>query len=79
MRIFHTKIEGDLQVNEDLVLHGMVTGSIVVLAGGVLTLEGMCNGDITVEETAKAILRVNLHLKVTSNLRPKETSKSSWP
>jgi transposase len=22
---------------------------------------------------------VNLHLKVTSNLRPKETSKSSWP
>jgi cytoskeletal protein CcmA (bactofilin family) len=43
MNIEHGKIEGDLRLDHPLVLHGMVTGTITVVSGGVLALHGMCS------------------------------------
>ena len=42
------KIEGNLTVEDDLVLFGMCTGNITVASSGVLTLHGMCTGNLEV-------------------------------
>ena len=54
MSIEHGKIEDDVQLDEELTLHGMVTGSITVVEGGLLTLHGTCCRDLIVEEGARA-------------------------
>lgn len=43
------KIEGDLQVESDYLLRGVVTGSITVGAGGYLELHGMVCRDLNIE------------------------------
>lgn len=52
----HAKIQGDIIVGSCLTLHGMVTGSITVRHGGVLTLCGMCCGNLVVDKEAEAYL-----------------------
>jgi hypothetical protein len=57
MIVEHGKIEGNLEVGDGFILHGMVTGTITVLDGGVLELHGTCGRDLILEEGATAFLR----------------------
>ena len=57
MRIEEGKIEGDITVDGDFVLNGMVTGNITVVSGGKLELNGTCGGDLTLEEGTTVYLR----------------------
>jgi len=56
MTVEHGKIEGDISVDCELTLHGMVTGNVTVVRGGVLALHGMCCGNLVVEKEAEAYL-----------------------
>jgi cytoskeletal protein CcmA (bactofilin family) len=57
MRIEDGKIEGDIQLDQELTLSGMVTGNIIVVDGGLLNLNGTCCKDLTLQEGAKVYLR----------------------
>lgn len=48
------QVSGDLIVERDLTLNGMVTGNILVKSGICLTLNGMCLGELTLEEKSEA-------------------------
>jgi hypothetical protein len=43
------KIQSDFRFNCELILHGMVTGTVTVAYGGVLILRGMICKDLIVE------------------------------
>ncbi len=43
------KVEGNLLVIDDRLLHGMVTGSVTVTVSGYLELHGMVCGDLILE------------------------------
>jgi len=45
----HDRIEGDIVVENELLLHGMVTGNVIVKESGSLFLHGMVIGNLTVE------------------------------
>lgn len=51
------KHEGDLVLNSNLELHGMVCGNLVVSNGGRADIHGMVTGLITVETGGVLILR----------------------
>lgn len=55
MRAESGKIEGDLGVQEDVAIYGMVTGSILV-TGGILHLHGMCLKNVIVRSGGTAKL-----------------------
>jgi len=67
MRIEHGKIEGDIQLDEELILHGMVTGNITILKDGVLTLHGTCCKNIIMEKGARATLHGTVGGDVLNN------------
>ncbi len=54
MRSERGKIDGDWSVNDDVELHGMVTGAITVDDGGFIRLYGMCCGDFIVHAGGRA-------------------------
>ncbi|MFT4099758.1 MAG: hypothetical protein QM674_01755 [Burkholderiaceae bacterium] len=54
MRTENGQIKGDLVVSEEVWLNGQVTGSILVVDGGVLNLHGMCAGNLTVNRGGRA-------------------------
>jgi len=56
MDIEHGKIEGNVCLDYELILHGMVTGNITVIRNGVLVLHGTCCRDLVVEKGAQAYL-----------------------
>ena len=56
MTIEHGKIDGDINLSYELVLHGMTTGNITVTKGGVLILHGMCCQNLMVEKDGHAYL-----------------------
>jgi cytoskeletal protein CcmA (bactofilin family) len=56
MKTEHGKIEGNLFLNYELVLHGMVTGDIVVDKGGLLYLHGVSGKDLIIQEGGKVYL-----------------------
>lgn len=49
MRTETGEFEGDLSVQGDFILQGMVTGSVTVLPGAYLRLQGTIVGDLVVE------------------------------
>ncbi|SGZ01868.1 polymer-forming cytoskeletal protein [Moritella viscosa] len=48
------RISGDLVVNENLTLNGIVTGNITVHTNITLVLNGMCLGELTLEPESNA-------------------------
>jgi len=56
MTIESGKIEGDFEVDENLKLHGMITGNAFVKNGATLRLHGTVCKDLTIEEGSKAII-----------------------
>lgn len=64
MNIEHGKFEGDIQLDQELIFHGMITGTITVVDVGILSLHGVCCQDIIVEECA----RVYLHGTANGNV-----------
>lgn len=58
------KIEGNLNVNNELDFSGMVTESITVEDGGILILRGTCGKNLTMQEGS----RVSLHGMVGGNV-----------
>jgi cytoskeletal protein CcmA (bactofilin family) len=64
MAIEHGKIDGDVILNYELVLHGMVTGNVSVARGGVLILHGTCSQNLAVEKNGQ----VYLHGTVAGNV-----------
>jgi cytoskeletal protein CcmA (bactofilin family) len=56
MRVERGIIEGDLEVEDDLSLPGMVTGNVTVLDGGTLELNGTCGKNLILEDGATAFL-----------------------
>jgi hypothetical protein len=66
MRIERGKIEGDVEIREDLELHGMIAGSATVKDGARLDLNGTVTGDLVVEEGATVILRGTVAGDVTN-------------
>ena len=63
MQTEHGKIVGNLDVENELEMHGMITGDAIVRAGGILHLHGMVCGNLIVEEGGVAYL----HGSVTDN------------
>ena len=57
MRTESGTIEGDLRVEDDFTLQGMVTGDVTVGRGGHLELQGMVAGGLKVEDGATAVVR----------------------
>ena len=64
MRSENRKIEGNFNLEYDLELHGMVTGTITVLPGITLYLHGVCEKNLIVEDDAT----VYVHGTVGGNL-----------
>lgn len=64
MTVEHGEIEGDVLIDSDLTLHGMVTGNITVINGGFLALHGMCCQNLVVERGGQ----VYLHGTVSGNV-----------
>lgn len=56
MKVEHGKLESSIQLDYELVLHGMVTGNVTVLKNGVLFLHGMCCQNLVLEDGAKVYL-----------------------
>lgn len=56
MTVEHGKVEGDIRLDYELTLYGMVTGNITVVHGGALMLHGMCCENLTIEKGAHAYL-----------------------
>ena len=54
MRTEYRKIEGNLQLTEDLALYGMVTGDVTVLSGMSLDLYGAIGGNADIAAGAGA-------------------------
>lgn len=54
MRIDSDKIDEDLQVQEELIIHGMITGNVTVLSGGHLILHGVVCKNMYIEKGASA-------------------------
>ena len=52
----YNTIEGDVVLDEDLCLYGMVTGDVTVPANRELRLYGMVSGNLTVEADGSAIV-----------------------
>lgn len=50
------RIDGDLRVAEDLVLRGLVTGTVTVASGGYCELHGIVGKDLVVEPAGIATL-----------------------
>jgi len=65
MDVEHGKIEGNLQVQKEFNLHGLVTGNIIVLSGGILHLHGLCGGNVYVEKDGVAYIHgtISKHLE----------------
>ena len=64
MRNINGKINGDLCLNDNAEIHGMVTGTITVLSGVTLFLYGLCGKNLIVEKNAKTIV----HGMVSGNI-----------
>lgn len=50
------RINGDVQVTEDWILHGTVVGTVTVVEGGYLELHGMVIRDLVIEPGGMATL-----------------------
>lgn len=50
MRAIDQKIEGDLALDDEVDLRGMVDGNLTISAGASVSLHGMCTGNVVVEE-----------------------------
>jgi hypothetical protein len=57
MREEHGSVVGPLTINDDFVLHGMVTGDAIVERGGFLQLHGMVTGSLRVADGGSAVVR----------------------
>lgn len=64
MKVEHGKLEGSIQIDYELALHGMVTGNVTILKNGVLFLHGICCQNLVLEDGA----RVYLYGTVSSNV-----------
>ena len=49
MKTIRGKIDGDLNVDDEVCVRGMVAGTITVQTGGQLDLRGMCCTDLIIE------------------------------
>lgn len=52
MRTEHGKIEGDIEIDSQLTMHGIFAGKVTVKSGGFLVLHGMATKDLVVEHGA---------------------------
>lgn len=57
MRVEHGQVPGPVVINDDYVLHGMVTGDAMVSRGGHLQLFGIVTGDLRIEDGGSAEVR----------------------
>jgi hypothetical protein len=64
MRTIRDRVEGPQRITDDVTLHGMITGDVIVAAGGHLELHGMCSRSLRVESGGA----VNLHGTVSGNV-----------
>ncbi|WP_448682577.1 hypothetical protein [Pseudomonas nicosulfuronedens] len=60
-------IEGDQALVADTHLLGIIAGSVVVKNGAMLLLEGVINGDLTLEANSSAIIRGTVSGSVFNN------------
>jgi hypothetical protein len=56
MTIEHGQIDGNIYLADELVLHGVATGNIIIRAGGVLELYGICYQNLIIEPGGKVYL-----------------------
>ena len=56
MNTIFRKIEGNILLDHELILHGLVTGNITVVNGGTLILHGLCSQNIEIGKGAKAYI-----------------------
>jgi cytoskeletal protein CcmA (bactofilin family) len=54
MNLIHKTITNDLQINEEVIIYGIVEGNIVVNKNGNLVLDGHCKRYIVIQEGGKA-------------------------
>ncbi len=57
MKIEHGKIEGDIEIDSDLKMHGMFTGNVTVKRGGHLILHGLAAQDLITEPDSKVEIK----------------------
>lgn len=56
MKIINNNVNGDITIDKETNLTGMITGNILVKESSIFIVQGVINGSITVE--AKSILKV---------------------
>ncbi len=56
MRRVDDKLQGPVLIEEDLAVHGIVTGDATLSSGAKLVLHGTITGDLIIEPRAKAII-----------------------
>ena len=56
MQDFHGMHTGDLRLENDMDLYGMVVGNVVVPTGKYLILHGMITGDLKIESGARMVV-----------------------
>ncbi len=64
MKVEEGRIEGDITVDEEFQLDGIISGNITVVSGGSLILHGTCLGSLTIESDASA----NVHGTVVGDV-----------
>jgi cytoskeletal protein CcmA (bactofilin family) len=64
MKVEEGKIEGDITVDEEFQLNGIISGNITVVTGGSLILHGTCLGNLVIERDALA----NIHGTVVGDV-----------
>lgn len=52
-----THIQGDFTVDKDSILHGMISGNVLVKNSIRFTVYGMINGNVTIEKNSRTEIR----------------------
>lgn len=56
MRIEHKKIFDDIEIQDEIMLHGIIAGNVSVKNGGILYLHGMVTKNLLVQDGGKVFL-----------------------
>ena len=67
MREIEGKVEGNVTIDEDTILKGIITGNVTVTRDAEFALRGIVNGNITIFESSAVYLRGVVNGDVINN------------
>src|SRR3954452_22023124 len=69
MNTYHGRMQGPVDLKDDIAFYGRLDGNASVARGGKLQLHGIVTGDLTIEPDALVELRGRVHGSVTNKGR----------